>query len=183
MVLRTGRISETTLGHDLDVVWIQSTRLTTILRATARAMIATSRQEIQAVAQGPGPRTPLTISAVGSHHYRAIYADMPQALRTVRFRDSVEEPTLYTYRRQLERTGLSRSARLYVFPASAYHGELPDGYVLVGGADYNTYVTIASASNRVDLSYTDQYGRVQTYVTTARMPLMLARPEDLEEVR
>ena len=108
---------------------------------------------------------------------------MPQANRVARFRTTIATPTLYTYRGQRERTGVSPNARLYVFPDSAYDGELPNGYVLVGGADYNTYVTIAAGPNQVDRSFVDQYGILRTYTTRGRSPLMLARSEDLEEIR
>lgn len=180
---RTGRITGTTFGHDLDVEWVHSPRLTTILRAAAAAMVSQSREEIAAVATAPGPRSQTTISAIGSHVGRALYSDMPQANRVARFRTTIATPTLYTYRGQRERTGVSPNARLYVFPDSAYDGELPNGYVLVGGADYNTYVTIAAGPNQVDRSFVDRYGIVRTYTTRGRSPLMLARSEDLEEIR
>ena len=183
---RTGKISGTTFGHDLTVEWVHSDRLTTILRAAGGQVVQQTRREIQAVASGPGPVSRTSASAFGSHQSIPTYQDMPQATGVYTFRPGLEDRELYTLHRQDGRDGFDADTRLYVFPPEAarwYDVDVPDGYVLVGGADYNSYVSVINTSGWRVAHATNQYGNAYTYYARAHLPLMLARPADLVESR
>lgn len=139
----------TVYGHNVISQWIRSDRLTSILNAAARHMIDTSRQQISQVATGRGPSDGPAISAPGSFSSQPIYVGKPQAIGRKRFKPGLSEKLLYTLVLQRDREGFDSDAVFHVFPNSASPDPVPAGYVVVGGADYNTYISIFYQRNYV----------------------------------
>ena len=177
---RTGRIQEGIIDWYVEVGWQYDERLTTILRTTFTEMVRQSNRELAVVESGPGPSGQTTISSPGSYVHRDLYQGLPQATGLFRFREDISEPELYTQaglRGREVRDGLL----LYTFPDSAIGGEVPDGYAVVGGADYNSYIHLNWLGNRVQRPVIGPDGTPtdRTYQARANAPLFLARRSDL----
>jgi hypothetical protein len=174
---RKETIVPTTLDFELKVEWVQSPRLTKILNAAAERVVAETERQLALPAAGRVPADPMQTTEPGGHVERTIYTGKPQASGKKRFRQSIEEPLLYTLYLQKPRTGFPKDAPLYVFPNSASPNKVPEGYVVVGGADMPGYRAILSAQNLVLLPG-DEYA-------TPRKPnaceVLLARAADLED--
>lgn len=172
---RKHRISSGTIyGHDLTEEWETNDRLTLILNFAARNMVQATTRQIEAVATGPGPYDGPAISAAGSFRSQTIYAGKPQASRKVTFIAGRDEYSLYTIALRRRIYGYPEDSEFFVFPSSAVAGEIPSGYVLVGGADYNTYQNIYKVRNFMPTSDGDYY-----VAEPNRVEMLLARESDL----
>jgi hypothetical protein len=182
---RKGNVSGETIGFDLSEEWVESQRLTTILRAAAKNMVETTTQQIKDIESKSGPDITPAYQSMQKYHTTAAFAYMRQAQSKKRFKQSIEEPTLYTLYGQQKRTGYSKDSVFYVFSDSEAHEDVPGGYVVVGGADYNTYMYIYNTRNRITVKGMDEYGIERWYAVT-RYPnereVLLAKSEDLEDV-
>lgn len=93
----------------------------------------------------------------------------------------MQEPRLYTLAGQHRVSGFPHDSVFYTFPAraAAPDGDVPSGYVVVGGADYNTYMRIYLCWNYVRRGDPYPYDhRIEPNTTE----LLLARQSDLEPV-
>jgi hypothetical protein len=91
---------------------------------------------------------------------------------------------LYTISGQKRCTGYSRDDVFYVFPNEAARGPVPAGYVVVGGADYNTYHEIYSTRNRITMVDRNVNGQTVTYekdIEPNTLEVLLAKDSDLED--
>ena len=75
------------------------------------------------------------------------YSGAPKAAGRKRFKPEAK-PILYTLYDQHKRRNFDHDALFYVFPDSHSGEEVPAGYVVVGGADYNTYIRVYNSPNR-----------------------------------
>ena len=99
----------------------------------------------------------------------------------MRFADG-KEPVLYTLYEQRKRTGYGSEDVYYTFPPTFY--EVPDGYVLVGGADFNTYAKVIATKNVVVSENVDSYGgRHARNLQPNTAEVLLARTSDLVEAK
>jgi hypothetical protein len=174
---RATRISGKTVGFDLDVEWRFSQRLNTILRAAASHIAEVSERQIASAGSQvdktrvPGASTPL-------------FANKPRPEGRKRFKHGLSDPALYTVFRQYSRT-FDGDALFYVFPNSVSPEQpVPDGYVVVGGADYNTYVAIYYTPNLLLERLGPPYGGTRWLtVYPNRYEVLLAKEADLQDVR
>ena len=128
----------------------------------------------------------MAYQAEGTHHHRALFENMPRALGVKRFRPELDERNLYTLENQRARPVSDPDILLYVFPNSAWQEEIPSGYVLVGGANYNSYVHIYNTGNLLPDYYQDSYSgelRKFDYARRGHSELLLARSEDLVDAQ
>ncbi|HEV2268658.1 MAG TPA: DUF4157 domain-containing protein [Steroidobacteraceae bacterium] len=181
---RTGSIKGTTFGFKMDEQWVESKRLTTIMRAAAKSMVETTSQQIAGIAKHVGPDSGPAFHAANKYTTHEAFGSKPQASGKKRFKQVGKEPTLYTLCDQQERTGYDKDDAFYVFAADAAQEDVPAGYVVVGGADYNTYIQIYNTRNRVTERETDEWGMAHWY-SVALFPnyreLLLAKATDLED--
>jgi hypothetical protein len=183
---RTTHIHGTWSGHDVTTEWRRSDQLDHILQASARAMVATSEQQIAQQATQPGVLSVGdVVSRGGSYRSPGLFERKPRAVGRRRFRHGTTEPRLYTLAHQQTRTGYSPDAQFYVFEPQAAQGEgVPEDYVVVGGADYNTYTEIYETANIVVWRNADGYGgHLDVSLRPNTEEVLLAKIEDLEEVR
>jgi hypothetical protein len=182
---RLGHITGATIGFNLSEEWAESTRLTSILRAAANNMVETTNKQVQNIEKGPGAGIAPGYFDAQKYHATVAFGAKHQASGKKRFKHSTEEPTLYTLYGQQKRTGYPKDAIFYVFPDSDSEEDVPGGYVVVGGADYNTYMYIYNTPNRITEHGLDEYGVQRTYAITRRpnfREVLLAKLEDLEDV-
>lgn len=180
---RKGTIRSTfTGGFAVDVTWEESARLSTILNAAASAMVDETRRGIRAVEEGPGPTIPRMFTAPGTFISTPIYADTPRArpgahgaLRKT-FGPSATN-ALYTLARQRRWTDVPRDSVFYVFPNSASPNPVPEGYVVVGGADFNTFTRVYSVEQEV--TEEGENGSWTRMYRNNPQQIMLARERDL----
>ena len=183
---RTTHIHGTWSGHDITTEWHRSDDLDRILQASARAMVTASEQQIGQQATQPGELSAggAVVSRGGVHRSPGLFERKPQATGRRRFRAGTTEPTLYTLAHQYERTGYSVDDVFYVFTPEASQEDVPSGYVVVGGANYNTYPEIYATRNIVLLHNADGYGgTLDVTLQPNTEEVLLAKAEDLEEVR
>jgi hypothetical protein len=182
---RKGKVSGTTFGFDISEEWVEQPRLTTMLRAAARNMVETTNRQLQNIEKSAGENIGPAYQDPQKYHSDVVFGTKPQASGKKRFKQSIEEPILYTLFGEQKRTGYSKDAVFYVFANSAADEEVPEGYVVVGGADYNTYIFIYNTRNRITELGTDEYGITRRYAVT-RYPnfreVLLAKADDLEDV-
>jgi hypothetical protein len=181
---RTATLESAWIGYNIKERWVESDRLTIILRAAAKEMMRNTEQQIAGAANAPG----------GSHGQDAVsdrtqyaptpaYDDKPKASGRKHFRQSAS-PILYTISGQKRCTGYSRDDVFYVFPNEAARGPVPAGYVVVGGADYNTYHEIYSTRNRITMVDRNVNGQTVTYekdIEPNTLEVLLAKDSDLED--
>lgn len=177
---RTGSISGTTFGISLEIEWHNSVELTTILNAAAEHVVQQSTSEIEALEQGPGSDVGQRAyrAAPPEHSHRSLYNYAPQAEGLVRFREGLSDTDLYTLINQRSRS-FESDILLYRFPDSAVGYPVPEGYVVVGGADYNSYLNVSGTSNLLQMGGINQYGNAYTYTGRGHSEFFLAREEDL----
>jgi hypothetical protein len=182
---RKGKVTGKTIGFDLSEEWVEHPRLTTILGAAARNMVENTNRQLKNIQKGAGEDITPGYQSMEKYRSAAAFGTKPQATGKRRFKQSIEEPTLYTLYGEQKHTGYPKDSIFYVFPNSvAEEGELPEGYVVVGGADYNTYMYIYNTRNRISERGTDEYGITHWYAVT-RYPnfreVLLAKVDDLED--
>jgi hypothetical protein len=127
----------------------------------------------------------------------AVLARLPAATGKWRFAPHVANPVLYTLRPygrhgRMEIRMFDHDDRFYSFPASAAAyaaGDVPAGYVVVGGASENTYSKVIESLNIVrGESFDYQTGKqftapvVKVY-SNVDYEILLARESDLEQVK
>jgi hypothetical protein len=182
---RVGTIKGATIGWDVEFAWRDSPQLTLTLNAIAEAVVERSEKEIGTVATQNAPISQDTISAPGSYLPKPLFEDKPKAIGRKRFRKDIKDPALYTLYNQRRITGYSADEEFFVFPKSIVRDEIPEEYLLVGGASYNTYVHIFNSPNRYTESDSNEFGQRYTYVTSPRenrRELMAALAADLVDV-
>jgi hypothetical protein len=182
---RVTKISSATIGFDLDEEWRYSKRLNTILRAAASHIVEVSKRQIASAAASPGSRVIPTVGPRGAS--TPLFASMPQPTGRKRFKQGLSAPALYTVFKQHSWSFGSGDAVFYVFPNSASPAPkaVPDGYVVVGGADYHTYVRIYYTPNLILERLGPQYYNetLESIVFPNRYEVLLAKEADLEDVR
>jgi hypothetical protein len=180
---RTQRVHGETIGFDMEEIWYHNERLDKILNAAAKDVVVNSEQQIGKAATSQGER--YTTAAVGPMGASArIYESLPQASGKATFRPDVD-PALYTLHKQREITGYGHDCVFYMFPDTAVLAgwEVPDDYVLVGGADFNTYSKVYMSRNMIQI-VGDQYGgHLDYYVKPNTYEVLLARKADLVPVK
>lgn len=176
-------ISTHRYGYSVQEKWEHSPRLTTILRATARHMVRTTESQLSRLRTEPGARhAEGPAFEAPERHSRPALGTLPRAAGRMRFRAN-REPRLFTLAEQRERVGYSRESVFHTFPASASPEPMPSGYVLVGGADYNTYIQVYNTVNLMTRQGLNASGQPFSFVKrmeTNTAELLLALHEDLE---
>jgi hypothetical protein len=183
---RTATIESHWYNFEVREAWKRHDQLTKILRTAARTMVQTTEKEIEHAAEAPGRLSePRTFIEDNIYHSTEAFATLPQATGRKRFRRGLREPTLYTLYQQNARVGYSPESLLYTFPDSTVQhlGDVPTGYVVVGGADYNTYVAIYNTRNVIGIP-TDHpiIDKAPSNEFPNRSEMLLARASDLEDV-
>jgi hypothetical protein len=178
---RTSRVHGTSTGHDTEVIWSRNDRLDRILQAAARDVVINSNEQIGKAETEPGSRyTSAAVSPIGST--AAIFDSLPQASGKVTFRPDAD-PVLYTLHGQRERTGYGHESVFYLFPDFAAW-DVPDGYVLVGGADFDTYSKVYMTKNVIKVELGGPYGgHLARNLQPNSAEVLLARKSDLVPVR
>jgi hypothetical protein len=180
---RTSRISGATWGFDVEETWYRNARLDKILQAAARAVVKTSDEQIASAATKPGQPG----ATAGRQGFSpALYSGLPAPTGKMTFKPGAV-PMLYTLYKLYPRTGYSRGDVFYTFADNAlipFKGfEVPDGYVLVGGADFNSYAKVYATQNNIDV-VGDQYGgHREQWVKPNTFEVLLARKDDLVGVK
>lgn len=173
---RAANVSGRWYGHSVDDRWVYSERLSTILNAANQYVRDTTRAELQNVGQRGGVQVETSISQAGSYRHRTALESLPQPIGHKRFKPGASR-RLYTLRNRQRASGYSENAEFYVFPATAsYEHDIPQGYLLVGGANLVAYLQILVTRNAVNIGNND-------YRLARGTELMLARESDLEDVR
>jgi hypothetical protein len=136
---RTTRIHGKTIGFEVEETWYRNDRLDKILQAAAKNVAVNSKEQIgRAETQAGATSQPGSAAANANFgSMPAIFSDLGKATGKWKFAPGVT-PVLYTLAKQRSRTGYSPSSLFYTFPASPQF-DVPDDYVVVGGADFNTY--------------------------------------------
>jgi hypothetical protein len=176
---RTSRISGATWGFDVEETWYRNPRLDKILQAAAKFVVKTGSEQIASAATKQG-RAGATAGQQGFSP--ALYSGLPGPTGKVTFKPGAV-PMLYTLHKQYQRLGYGRDDVFYTFPDDAvipYKGfEVPDGFVLVGGADFNTYAKVYATQNNIDV-IGDQYGgHREQWVKPNTFEVLLARKDSL----
>jgi hypothetical protein len=164
-------------GHNLVEQWERNDRLTRILQTAARRVLDVSKQQIAAVATGPGPYGGPAYTSADKYSSREIYTGKPKAIGQKTFKPGIASPSLYTIASQHRIRDFDADARFFVFPKAASPDPIPSGYVLVGGADYNTYVAIYETRNFVRGS-----AAYDQLIEPNRLELLLAEADDLRDL-
>jgi hypothetical protein len=165
-------------GLSMSETWVESVPLTRILQASARDMVKTTEEQIAAIGTGPGPAG-LAYRAADKYSSQSVYEDKPKASGRKRFKPNVSSPRLYT---TYEFPGVRRwtefpmDSIFYAFSKSTANAPVASEYVVVGGADYNTYMRIYSTVNYV--SSGDYI--VRQFPNT--LETLLAKNVDLEDI-
>ncbi len=181
---RTATIESHWYDFEVREIWNPDKQLTKILRSAAQAMVRRTEREIALAAVAPGRLSGPGTFLESADRSTEAFVTLPRATGRKRFRHGIGEPTLYTSYQQHARTGFAHDALLYTFPdrAALGRGEVPDGYVVVGGADFNTYVAVYNTLNVVSMA-TDHpiIDRVPRNEFPNRSEMLLARSGDLED--
>ena len=182
---RTSTLSKGTVwGVNRTSSWATSPLLTRALQSAAAAVVSGTSAQIAAARTRPGQRSG-TFRILESDLYRSphLFERLPQATGRRRFRPSVSERTLYTVRGRHPRTDFPAESIFLVFPSEATSEDVPEGYVAVGGADFNTYALIYAVSNVVSMEVEGPYGShtVSRNLQPNTLELLLARAADLED--
>ena len=171
---RRAKIEDTWSGLSRTEEYKPSEQLTKILQTAAKTMIEGTEQQLGHIAKGPGPMG-TAYRPADQYSSRDIYEDKPQATTIKRFKPTVKEPKLYTIRDQRTRTGYPSDCVFFVFPNRAAGEAVPAGYVVVGGADYNTYMYIYNTQNIVTQS------GIPMPMEPNQLEALLAKETDLED--
>lgn len=174
---RTQTLSGTWSGHDQTEVWQKSDRLTLIMRAAARDVVENTEEQI-GEREKMGDEGPSVSRPDAS---RPVYAGLPQTTGRMRFKKDVE-PALYTLYKQEKRTGYRAESVFVTFPPGTGGYDAPDGYVLVGGGDVNTYIQVLGTPNLVSYQVEGKYGTdTLGYRPSPNLKeLLFAKTSDLE---
>jgi hypothetical protein len=166
-------IDEGSLGFSVEEEWVDNARLTTILDAAWDHMYETTKTGIARVGEAAGPKVESMITLPNTYLQQDIYADKPKAIGKRRFKASIDEPELYTLAGQHSRE-MKKDSLFWLFPNSSAIGKVPSGYVVVGGADYSTYVRIFYTRNFIDMNGYEAMMEPNIY------EVLLAKEGDLE---
>ena len=161
----------------MDEIWYHNDRLDRILNAAAREVIRNSKEQIGGPG-GPDRSTGSESMTQMTGRAPAIYSDKPKALGRMTFAPG-SNMTLYTLYGQRPISGWPPTSIFYAFPP---HGDwdVPDDYLLVGGADFDTYTKVFSARNMIKLETVDGYGgHLNHYVKPNVYEMLLARKSEL----
>ena len=182
---RTSQVHGTSTGHDVEVTWQHSERLDKILNAAAEDVVQISEEQIEsrAVETGAVAETDM-VRPEGSSS--GIFEGLAKAGGRMRFKPGVD-PVLYTLHEQRKRTGYATESVFYTFEKVPFEGSVfnkPNGYVIVGGADFNTYSRIYHTKNLIRIKGYDihgNYGPLNQDVQPNTYEVLLARKADLVE--
>ncbi|WP_337850926.1 hypothetical protein [Rathayibacter sp. YIM 133350] len=175
----TSEVKGETVGFDLTTTWRSSPRLDLILKAAAKEVVKNSDTEIANIEKQQGDSYgPAVVSDRG--FTAPLYGSMAKATGKVRFRSGVD-PVLYTVYLHSARTGYSTDSLFYTFPNTVTGHEVPEGYTVVGGADYNTYSRVLATRNDFVIKNADGYGGHRAGVLRPNtLEVLLAKTADLE---
>jgi hypothetical protein len=180
---RTSRISGATWGFDVEETWYRNPRLDKILQAAAKAVVKASGEQIASTATKQGPAG---AGAAQQGWTPPLYSGLPAPTGKVTFKPGAV-PMLYTLHRQYPRMGYDRADVYYTFADNAvipYKGfEVPDDYVLVGGADFNTYAKVYATQNNIDVIGDQHGGHREQWVKPNTFEVLLARKDSLVGVK
>lgn len=184
---RQTTIKKELVGYSVEEEWVESEMLTRIMNATARDMVDQSNRELRSQYHRPGKAGKYYI-AEGAYLHYDLFENKPQATGVKRFRSDVTNPKLYTLFRQRACEGFSTDDVFYTFPHEAVENfieEVPPGYVVVGGATYNTYMRIYLSQNdrqNFDYHWTDFHYNTKYYTMRPNgAELLLANRYELED--
>lgn len=180
---RTTRIHGKTIGFEVEEIWYRNPRLDKILQAAAKNVLVNSKEQIGIAETGPGALSQgETAGGAGNFgSMPSIFSDLGKPTGKWKFAPGVT-PVLYTLAKQYRRTGYSPNSLLYTFPPSPQF-DVPGDYVLVGGADFNTYVEIYATKNMIQIIGDRYGGKLDHYVRPNTFEVLLARKADLVEVK
>lgn len=166
-----------TVGFTLTETWQHSDRLDLILNAAALAVVDRSNTEIARAGEVPGLGLHGSIKS-SDDQTAPLFDTLPRASGRWKFALDAE-PELYTTFLKTKVTGYNRDAVFYSFPAQP-HQNVPDSFMLVGGADYNTFSAIVGTRNDYKISNVDGYGgwRAGTMMPNTDQ-VLLAKKSDL----
>lgn len=185
---RKGSIAKGTVyGYNITIGWGSSDLLNKALRSAATEVVRATEQQISMRETKPGELSAPdsgVISRADTYRSATLYETLPQATGRKKFKANVE-PVLYTLFRQRRRTGYSKDALFLTFsPAASSEREVPTGYVVVGGADFNTYVQVYDTDNIVSMPVQGPLGtdRIDKLLLPNTREVLLAKVADLEDV-
>ena len=187
---RAATIEETFTGYELRETWLAHPRLDIIMHEVVRQVIENTERELAEVRQ-PGRRPEgQSISAIGSHVSRPTLAFV-QPVRRVRFKPGTSESDRRAYALLNERRVLdgdqyfTSDPVFYVFEPRTVQETIDPQYLLVAGADFNTYARLVQvASYRIEIARID--GLEQKLVDFRRdnpSGLVLIRASAVEDLR
>jgi len=186
------KIVNGTIDFYLEPEWVYSADLTRILNAAATYMHGETEKRIQDIAKKGGPKSqgqhissPERVSKTYESQPRASLSGQKKT-----FKSNIEEPRLYTIARQRSRYGFKNDAQFYIFDNDIVNSkeldyEVPEGYVLVGGANYSTYVSIYYTRNFVKrpiMHNGEIYSSYDYLMEPNGMEMLLAWEKDLVNV-
>ncbi|HLK27341.1 MAG TPA: DUF4157 domain-containing protein [Puia sp.] len=167
---RTGKIVGTTFAHEVEEQWNNNPRFSMILNATWDVVYTNTTKQIQDIGTKGKPFT--SEYQTSGYHSSEIFKGLPQATGKKRFKKNLSERVLYTVVGRRKFTDFPDDSIFFTFPSDIVKGyegaSVPDGYIVVGGADYFTYANIYSYKGR--------------YYQPIR-EVILAKIEDLEEAK
>jgi hypothetical protein len=165
---RVGVPSDGVFDFDVDEDWKPSPALTKVLTRMWHAMAATTAEEVESRAGEPGTADQMRIESTRAYSPQEIYGYLPQAIGTRRFRPNLKRRRLFRipYPSTGWIEGFRPESRFHVFPPSAIKQEVDEDFVLVGGADFDTYREIYASNSLARRGLRE---------------LMLAEVEDLED--
>jgi hypothetical protein len=164
----------------MEETWYHNDRLDKILNAAALDVVKTSKQQIEGAAVREGAGMQPGVSNIGSS--AAIFENQPKATGRFKFRPDVT-PVLYTVYERRSRTGYSPDSVFYIFPPTR-DLDVPNDYVVVGGANFNTYAQVFSSDNIIKVELGGPYGgHISRHLRPNTLEVLLAKKSDLVEAK
>jgi hypothetical protein len=174
---RVTKVSGATIGFDFDEEWRYSEPLNKILNAAGRHVVEVSERQIAGHAASPTVAV-TTLAPRGAS--TPLLSTLPQPTGRKRFKQGVAT-LLYTFYEQQVRSISTQNPIFYVYPNSVSPYPVPEDYVVVGGANYHTYVGIYFTPN-LERVVADKYGgTVWHHVYPNHYESILAKKADLED--
>ena len=193
---RKGEIKGKWIGFDITTDWKYHEKLTTILRGVGTAMVQNTEQEMKdTTSRVYDPKTDeegqlrdessqaKPISEIYVKSFRGKPPPLEKQIK--KFNPLLGKPRLYTLAEKKEIEFDAPELLLHIFPKSAlwkyYFSDdfISDEYVVVGGADYNSYMYIYRVENSI-YSPSNKTGYVKPYKVNPNFTeLMLAKKAHL----
>jgi hypothetical protein len=145
---RAAILEETLTGYELKETWRSHPRLDIIMHEVARQVLENTRTELASAWEKRQERLPgPSMSASGTHVSRPVLAYV-RPVRRVRFKAGMSESDRRAYAVVTEKRVLDGDQYyddkpvFYVLPPSAAPVDIDPDYLLVTGADFNTYARL-----------------------------------------